>query len=78
MSLMQATRASVAWDNKKRGWTVTIAVGAEVIRRSPEQPLPQNAGDDALRAAAVDTARAEGYEVGPAEVAIQRESPPAP
>jgi hypothetical protein len=72
MSLMQASRASVAWDSKKHRWTVMIAAGAEVIRRSPEAPLPHDADDDALRAAAVDTARAEGYELGLAEVGIER------
>jgi hypothetical protein len=75
MSLMQATRASVAWDARKHRWTIMIAAGAEVIRRSPEPPLPHDAADDALRAAAVDTARDEGYELGPADVCIERGAP---
>jgi len=74
MSLMHATRASVAWDTKKHRWTIMIAAGAEAIRRAPAQPLPHDAADDALRAAAVDTARDEGYELALAEVGIERGS----
>jgi len=72
MSLIQATSASIHWDNKKGRWTVSIAIGAEVIRRAAEQTLPHDATDEALRALAVDTARAEGYELNPSEVGIER------
>ncbi|PWU01548.1 MAG: hypothetical protein C5B51_22565 [Terriglobia bacterium] len=72
MSLMQASKAAIAWDPKKRHWRVTIAVGAEVIRRSPEKPIPQDAADEVLRTAAAETARAEGYELSPADVSIDR------
>ena len=35
MSLIQAETASIRWRPEKRHWTVTIAIGEEVIKRSP-------------------------------------------
>ena len=72
MLTITAESASVRWDSKKKNWTASIKVGAEVIRRSPERPLPQTAGDDVLRASAVEIAKDEGYEIAPDRVLIER------
>ena len=72
MSLMQAQTASIRWKPEKRRWIVTIAIGEEVIKRSPGRPLPHNASDDVLRACAVQTVQDEGYAVLPDEVSVVR------
>jgi len=72
MLAITADSASVRWDLKKKNWTTSIKVGAEVIRRSPERPLPQDAADDALRSWVIQTAKDEGYEIAPDRVRIER------
>lgn len=72
MLTITAESASVRWDSKKKNWTASIKVGAEVIRRSPERPLPQNAGDDVLRASVIQIAKDEGYEIAAERVLIER------
>lgn len=72
MLAITADNASVRWDTKKKNWTTSIKVGAEVIRRSADRPLPQDAADDALRAWVIQTAKDEGYEVAPDRVRIER------
>lgn len=72
MVTITAESASVRWDSKKKNWSTSIKVGAEVIRRSPERALPQSAGDDALRAWVVQTAKDEGYEIALERVQIER------
>ena len=69
--LVQASSANVDWDTKDKKWHVRIHVGAEVIRR-PLPKSPHDAGEDTLRAAAVETAKGEGYEVAPDKVAVAR------
>ena len=69
--LVRASSANVDWNPKDNKWHVQIHVGAEVIKR-PLQDSPQDAGDDTLRSAAVESAKDEGYEVDPAKVAIVR------
>ena len=65
--MMHADSAKVAWNAQKKHWEVHILVGAEVIKR----PIPKNiSGEDALRTQAVSTARDEGYEVNPEQVAL--------
>lgn len=69
MMLVRANSANVEWDAKDKKWHVRIQVGAEVIKR----PLPkcvEDTGEDTLRAVAVDTAKAEGYEVDPGKIAV--------
>ncbi|HUB82184.1 MAG TPA: hypothetical protein VMB03_25480 [Bryobacteraceae bacterium] len=46
-----------------------MKIGEEVIRR-PIPKVPQDAGDEALRSAAVQAAKDDGYQVDPAKVAI--------
>ena len=68
---MQANQAEVAWDSKKKHWHVTIQVGAESIKRW-NATNGREAGDDALRTMAVETARDEGYELEAQRVSIVR------
>ncbi len=70
--MIRADNASISWTNAKKQWTITIHVGAEVIKRAPGKRLPHDAADDALRAAALETAREDGYEVPPENVGIAR------
>ena len=72
MLTIAAESASLRWDTKKRNWVTSIKVGAEVIRRSPDKPMPQDAGDDVLRTWVVQTAKDEGYEIPPDKVRIER------
>jgi len=72
MSLIQAETASIRWQPEKRRWTVTVAIGGEVIKRSAGRTPPHDATDDVLRACAVATARDEGYAVLPDEVSVVR------
>lgn len=69
---LTAESASVNWDTKKKIWMTSIKVGAEVIRRWSDKSMPQNAGDDLLRAWVVQTTKDEGYEMAPERVRIER------
>jgi hypothetical protein len=67
--LVRASSAHVERDPKDKKLHVHIHVGAEVIKR----PLPktaEGADENALRSAAVETAKDEGYEVDPGKVEI--------
>jgi hypothetical protein len=65
--MMHADSAKVAWNSNKKRWEVQILVGAEVIKRS----MPKNlSGEAALKTQAVATARDEGYEVSPEQIAL--------
>jgi hypothetical protein len=66
---MRADRVEVSWDSNKSNWLVRIAAGEEVIRRYC--PLPKDADQQALRSAAQQTLRDEGYD-DVATVNIQR------
>jgi hypothetical protein len=67
--MLNADSAQVNWDTQKKHWSVRVKIGEEVIRR-PIPAIPQSAGDDVLRSAAVETAKDEGYQMDPAKVAI--------
>ena len=67
--MLSADSAQVNWDTQKKHWSVRVKIGAEVIRR-PIPKVPQNAGDEVLRSAAVAAAKDDGYQVDPATVAI--------
>jgi hypothetical protein len=67
---MHADRVEVSWDGPKSKWLVRIATGEEVIRRHCD--LPKNADDQALRSAAQQAVRDEGYEPAVAELSIRR------
>lgn len=67
--MLSADSAQVNWDTQKKHWNVRVKIGEEVIRR-PIPKVPQSAADDVLRSAAVEMAKADGYQVDPANVAI--------
>jgi hypothetical protein len=68
--MLRADSAQVSWDREKKRWNVRVKVGEEVMRR-PIPKTPQTAGDEVLRSLAVETAKADGYEMDPATVEIQ-------
>jgi hypothetical protein len=67
---MNADRVEVSWDAEKNKWLVRIEVGAEVIRRHAGNP--KGTDDQTLRTAAENTAKDEGYDVAPANIAVRR------
>jgi hypothetical protein len=67
---MLADRVEVSWDAAKSQWMIRITEGEEVLRRHCD--LPKNADDQALRAAALETVRDEGYEFDASKFNIQR------
>lgn len=67
---MRADRVEMSWDESKSKWLVRIESGEEVIRRHCK--LPKNADEQALRSAAGQTVRDEGYEPDAAELSIRR------
>jgi hypothetical protein len=67
---MRADRVEVSWDMDKSKWLVRIESGEEVIRRHCK--LPKNADEQALRSAAGQTVRDEGYDADVAELSIRR------
>ncbi len=67
---MRADTVEVSWDAAKSKWLVRIQAGEEVLRRHCD--LPQDASDQALRQAAQDTLKDEGYESDGAAISVQR------
>jgi len=61
---MRADSVEVSWDNAKSKWVIRIQTGEEVIRRYAA--LGKNADEPALRAAAQETLKDEGYEAASA------------
>ena len=57
---MRADSVEVSWDNAKSKWLVRIQTGEEVIRRHCD--LANSADEPALRQAAQQTLKDEGYE----------------
>jgi hypothetical protein len=70
--MLKTQNVSVEWDSKKKGWIVRIQIGEEIIRRPLGKRLPQGAEDHALRDAAVETAKDDGYEVTMEAVTVGR------
>ncbi len=71
--MMKADRAVVQWDGDKKTWRVRIEIGEEVIKRpASSKKLSRDAAEDTLRAAAVETAQADGYDLDPAAVTVAR------
>jgi hypothetical protein len=67
---MLADRVDLSWDAAKSQWLIRITEGEEVIRRHID--LPKTADDQALRAAALETVRDEGYDFDASKFTIQR------
>ncbi len=70
--MTRANDASISWTGARKQWTITIHVGAEFIKRSADKRLPHDAPDEQLRAAALETARNDSYELVPESVGITR------
>lgn len=71
--MIKADNAVVIWDPQKKTWRIRIHIGEEVIKRpATDHKVPREAGDDALRTLAVETAQDDGYELDPATVSISR------
>jgi hypothetical protein len=71
--MMKADRAVVVWDADKKSWRVRIEIGEEVIKRPASgRKMGRDAGEEELRAAAIETALADGYELDPAAVSVNR------
>lgn len=67
---MRADNVEVSWDNAKSKWLVRIQAGEEVIRRHCD--LAKNTDEQALRAAAQQTLKDEGYDVDSATINVRR------
>ena len=65
---MKADRVEISRDEPGNRWLIRIQVGEEVIRRHCD--AAKDAGEPALREAAVKTANDEGYEIDPAKVFV--------
>jgi hypothetical protein len=69
--MVKANNAKVEWNAAKKRWEVHIQLGAEVVKR----PIPkhtEDSGEQALKDAAMATARDEGYDIDPATVGVAR------
>jgi hypothetical protein len=69
---MRADSIEVSWDNAKSKWMVRIQAGEEVIRRHCD--LAKNADEKALRQAAQDTLKDEGYDLDSSPITIRRQA----
>lgn len=67
---MRADRVELSWDNGKSDWLIRIESGEEVIRRHCKEK--KDADEAKLRAAALATAKDEGYEADAAAVSVKR------
>jgi len=67
---MRADRVEVSWDANKKTWVVRIQAGEDVIRRNCD--VPEAAMEPAIRLAAQQTTRDEGYEADIMQVTIHR------
>jgi len=67
---MRADNVEISWDTAKSKWVVRIQAGEEVIRRHCN--LAKNADDPALRSAAEQTLKDEGYEPDSSVVSVKR------
>jgi hypothetical protein len=66
---MRANNARVEFDPTHKRWEVHIFVGAEVIKR-PISKGAAESGEAALRELAIQTAKDEGYDLDPANIAV--------
>ena len=67
---MRADNVEISWDNGKSKWLVRIQAGEEVIRRHCD--LAKNADEQALRAAAQQTLKDEGYDTDSTAINVRR------
>ena len=67
---MRADSVEVSWDNAKSKWLVRIQTGEEVIRRHCD--LAKSADEPALRQAAQQTLKDEGYELDSTSITVRQ------
>jgi hypothetical protein len=67
---MRLDSVEVSWDTQKSKWLVRLVSGDEVIRRHIE--ARKDADDPALRTAAQQTVKDEGYEADAAQISIKK------
>lgn len=67
---MRADRVELSWDTGKSDWLVRIESGEEVIRRHCKES--KDADEAKLRAAALATAKDEGYDADASLVSVRR------
>jgi len=67
--MQHADGARVEWNPVKKHWEVHVLVGEEIIKRAIPKKVAEN-GEAALKAQALATARDEGYEIDPEQVAL--------
>lgn len=67
---MRLDSVEVSWDTQKSKWLVRLVSGDEVIRR--HIAARKDADDPALRTAAQQTVRDEGYEADAAQISIKK------
>ena len=67
---MRADNVEVSWDAAKSKWVVRIQAGEEVIRRHCN--LPKTADEQALRGAAQQSLKDEGYEADSSVITVRR------
>lgn len=67
---MRADSVEVSWDANKNQWMTRIQIGDEVIRRYNKESKDTN--DQALRSAAQQAVKDEGYDADPQKIAIKR------
>ena len=67
---MRADAVEVSWDANKNQWMTRIQIGDEVIRRYNKESKDTN--DQALRSAAQQAVKDEGYDADPQKIAIKR------
>ena len=67
--MQHADGARVEWNPARKHWEVHILVGAEIIKRPIPKKVAEN-GEAALKEQALATARDEGYEINPEQVAL--------
>jgi hypothetical protein len=67
---MRADRVEVSWDGDKKKWVLRIQVGGEVIRRSCD--VSKDAVEPAIRSAAQEAIKDEGYEADVMQMTIRR------
>ena len=68
--MVRANSAKVEFNTGKKRWEVHISVGAEVVKRPIAKPVGES-GKEVLRQEAVQTAKDEGYDLDPANVAVE-------
>jgi hypothetical protein len=67
---MRADSVEISWDAAKSKWLVRIQAGEEVIRRHCD--LAKSADEPALRSAAEQALRDEGYEPDSSVISVRR------